>query len=310
MDIIKVALEYFHPWPNSAGFYTARYKGWFKDAGLDVRFYAPDAGYGDSLAYLTNGQTDFAIAPSNRLLVRHDQGEAIKGIAAINHRGLESIQTITDYNISRPKDLEGRRLALNPTPRGVAMVRHLIKSDGGNPDKVTLVDAGCREMRPEELAAGRAEASFGGYWAWEALMPSTIPDNYRVVLPIDQYNIPRYHSYQLCTSQSYLEKNSEIVRKFLTLIRNGYLEAISNPDTALHAYEEAIPYFPQDLIVKSLKTIAPTWLDQNGIWDYQNLEIMHEYASWLKQNNIISSEKMGEIAVDNSFLPSKALPYV
>ena len=33
---VRVMLEYFHPWPNSAGLYLAREKGWYSDAGLDV----------------------------------------------------------------------------------------------------------------------------------------------------------------------------------------------------------------------------------------------------------------------------------
>jgi hypothetical protein len=33
----------------------------------------------------------------------------------------------------------GRRVALNPTSRGIAMVRHLLAADGGNPDDSELI---------------------------------------------------------------------------------------------------------------------------------------------------------------------------
>src|SRR2546427_7354056 len=44
------------------------------------------------------------------------------------------------------RSLEGRRIAYNPTPRGVALVRHLVAADGGDPDCVITVDSGLREL--------------------------------------------------------------------------------------------------------------------------------------------------------------------
>jgi putative hydroxymethylpyrimidine transport system substrate-binding protein len=40
---IKVMLEYFYPWTNSAGIYLARRRGWYDEVGLDVecRTYDP-----------------------------------------------------------------------------------------------------------------------------------------------------------------------------------------------------------------------------------------------------------------------------
>ena len=32
----RVMLEYFHPWPNSAGFYLARERGWYRQHGLEL----------------------------------------------------------------------------------------------------------------------------------------------------------------------------------------------------------------------------------------------------------------------------------
>ena len=277
MNAVRVMLEYFHPWPNSAGFYLARERGWYQELGLDVELVVHDPYRGDTLEHLLHGAADFGVFPSNRLLVRRGLGQPLQGIAAINHGGLESIQTLTDTGIRRPRDLQGKRLALNPTPRGLAMVRHLVSTDGGDPDAVILVDSGVRELRPDQLAAGVADASFGGYWAWEALMPSTIASERRVVLPVDSIGAPAYHSYLLGAHEHTLAAKPEVVRDFLAATARGFLAAAQNPDSALPAYESVTPYFPAELLSASLNAIAPSWLHE-GRWGEQREPLVAGYA--------------------------------
>ncbi|MHC1479841.1 ABC transporter substrate-binding protein [Frateuria aurantia] len=306
MKKLRLVLEYFHPWPNSAGFYYARDQGWYQQAGLDVHIVLPDPGHGDSLAHLLAGEADFAVAPSNRLLVRRAGQQPVKGIAAINHRGLESIQTLLDTGIKRPRDLQGRRLAMNPTPRGLAMVRHVVQLDGGDFDQVMIVDAGPRELRPEELEAGVADASFGGYWAWEALMDSTVEGARRVVWQIDQLGAPAYHSYQLCSRDELLDADPATVREFVHATARGFSAVASEPLAALDVYERTTPYFPRALLTSSLQRIAPTWL-HNGRWGKQRSRLLEGYAQWLSEHGIVNDAHIWKEAIDNQYLPRDSL---
>lgn len=292
----SLVLEYFHPWPNSAGFYLARQKKWYEQNGLDLHITVPDSWHGDSLEHLHTQRADFAVAPVNRLLVRRDRGEPLRAIAAINHCALETIQTLKSKNIHRPRDLTGRKLAMNPTPRGLAMVRHLIAADGGDPNTVQIINTEFRELRPEDLSAGLADASFGGYWAWEALMDSPIPQEERLVWPIGQLGAPAYCSYVLCTRDDIIETEPEKVGAFLSVSEKGFLAAAQNPLAALPAYEQATPYFPTDLLSQSLEAIAPTWL-HNGKWGELRAEVMKEYTHWLAENGILSNREIWRSAI-------------
>ncbi|MFI6461288.1 ABC transporter substrate-binding protein [Streptomyces sp. NPDC050528] len=291
MPHIRVMLDYFHPWPNSAGLYVARARRWYAEAGLDVELVVQDPGRGDTLEYLARGEVDFGIFPPNRLLARRaEHGQPLIAVSAINHRGLEAIQTTTSTGITRPRELAGRRIAYNPTPRGRAMVRHLVAADGGDPDAVISVDAGSRELTVDDIAAGEADATFGNYWSWDALR-GDLPEEQRLTWPVDEIGAPRYHSYLLGTNETLLAQHPSLVRDFLTVTARGYAAAAQEPDATLELLEQVIPYFPRPLIARSLALIAPTWTDADGRWGVIDEGRMGPYAHWLAENGAIPDDR-------------------
>jgi NitT/TauT family transport system substrate-binding protein len=301
---LRVVLEYFHPWPNSAGFYVAREQGWYAEAGLDVELATYDPGRGDSLAYLAHGEADLAVFPANRLLVRREAGQPLVGVAAINHRAMETIATVAGRGVDRPRDLAGRRIAMNPTPRGLAMVRHLVGADGGDPDAVEVVDAGYRELSFADLDEGTvADASFGSYWAWEMVRDS-FPEQRRVVWPVDTIGAPRYHSYLLGTTDDLAEYESELVSSFLAATERGFLLAAQDQAYALHVLERVIPYFERQALRDSLRLIAPTWFDAEGRWGRPDEELMRGYAAWLAEHKVLHSGDAWIGATRDDLLPT------
>ncbi|WP_062349621.1 ABC transporter substrate-binding protein [Herbidospora yilanensis] len=286
MTHLRVMLEYFHPWTNAAGFYVASHAGWYREAGFDVEIAVHDPLRGDTLAHLRRGEAQFGVFPTNRLLVRHAAGEELQAVAAINHRAMETIQTVTGLGIERPRDLAGRRLALNPTPRGVAMVRHLVAADGGDPDTLVLVDSGSRELSVDDIAAGQADATFGGYWAWDALM-GDLPPERRVMWPVDEIGAPPYHSYLLGVEPT-LRDEPDLIMDFLDVTERGYRAAADDPAATLAVLDRVIPYFPTRLLARSLELIAPTWTHQ-GRWGEIRTDLMAPYAAWLADNGILAS---------------------
>jgi len=304
---LRVILEYFHPWPNSAGFYVARERGWYAEAGLDVELATYDPGRGDSLAYLARGEADFAVFPANRLLVRREAGEQVLGVAAINHRAMETIASVAGRGVQRPRDLAGRRLAMNPTPRGLAMVRHLVAADGGDPDAVAIVDAGSRELSFAEIDEGSvADASFGSYWAWEMVRDS-FPEQRRVVWPVDTIGAPKYHSYLLGTTEDFAEFETEDVQAFLAATERGFHDAARDQEYAFSVLEKVIPYFDRQALRDSLRLIAPTWFDADGDWGRHSEELMRGYAGWLAENGVLRGADAWIGATTNALLPQDAL---
>jgi len=304
MTAVRVVLGYFHPWPNDAGLFAALAGGHYARAGLDVELRVADPLRGDALEYLARGEADFALCPTNRLLARRERGERLTGVAAINHRAMETVQTVTDTAITRPSELAGRRVAYNPTPRGIAMVRHLVRSDGGDPDSLITVDSGVRELSVDDIAAGEVDATFGGYWAWDALFGSLPPER-RVVWPVDEISGLRYHSYLLAAQESTLAQSPGLVRAFVAASAFGYAAAESDQEATLALLERVIPYFPREIIRRSLALLAPSWTHA-GRWGEQREELLAGYSLWLAENGVIGSPEVWREAVSNAFLPGLA----
>lgn len=301
MRTLRICLEYYVPWTNDIEYQLAIERGWYREVGIDLRQVLPDPFLGDTLEHVTRGEADFGVFPPNRLFVRHEAGQPLLAIAAINQRAMETILTLAGNGIERPRELTGRRVALNPTPRGIAMVRHLIAADGGNPDDSELIDSGPREVNAEDLKDGLADAFFGAYWAWDALF-GNVTEEERVAWPIDEIGAPPYHSYLLGTRAAFADEEPELITAFLAATERGFRAAAADPELALAVARQAIPYVRPELIARSLSVLPGSWFHA-GEWGRNRNELHEPYAAWLVEHGILSDPNVWTRATTNAFLP-------
>jgi ABC-type nitrate/sulfonate/bicarbonate transport system substrate-binding protein len=300
MTEVSVVLDYLHPWPNAAGFYVARERGWYSAAGLNVELRTHDYGWGDTLEYLSRRRADFGVFPPNRLLVRREHGDRLVAVAAINHEGLEAVQVAADRGIARPRDLAGRRIGYAFTSRGRAMVRAIVAADGGDPDSLLPVDTGSTELTPEFLESSGLDATFGGYWAWDVLSVAETAGT-SLVWPMRDLAVPSYHSYVLGAHEELLGADAGMVRSFLAATRRGFLAAAADQPGTLEVLRAAVPYVPEWRLARSLELVAPTWT-HGGIWGELRDELLGPYAAWLADNQIVRAPHRWTEAVTSGLL--------
>jgi NitT/TauT family transport system substrate-binding protein len=286
MSKLRLAVEYFHPWTNDAGYHVAAAEGTYAACGIELRQVVSDPLHGDSLHDLITGEADLAVCPTNRLLVRREAGHDLVALAPVNHRAMETIQTLVRSRIERPADITGRTLALNPTPRGLALVRHVIERDGGDFGRVRIVDTGSREINADDLADGVADAFFGAYWAWDALF-GAVPEHERRTWPVDEIGAPRYHSYVIASHRSLFAEQPRLVADFLAATERGVRAAATRPDDALDVLARTIPFVRRTVLAQSLALVAPTWFDASGEWGVHDDEVHAEYSAWLASVGIV-----------------------
>lgn len=278
---LRLAVGYFHPWSNDAGFLVAAADG------ADLTVSAADPLRGDALQAVCDGAADLAVVPTNRLLMRRERGQDVVAFAAVNHVALETVQTLASTGIRRPRDLAGRTLALNPTPRGLAMVRHLVAGDGGDPDAVQVLDSGARELDVADIPGGRFDATFGGYWAWDALLAHPPADDEHLVWPIGELGAPPFQPYVLAATRAVVVRESDRLGALLALAEQGFRTASADPERALAVLERVIPYFPAAVLARSLGLVAPTWFDADGAWGVVDRGLLASYAAWLAAGGVL-----------------------
>jgi NitT/TauT family transport system substrate-binding protein len=296
-------LDYLHPWPNAAGFYVARERGWYHEAGLDVELTVHDPGRGDTLAHLSRNEVDFGVFPSNRLLVRRERREPLVGIAAVNQTGLETIQAGRSAGIARPSDLEGHRFGYGLTPRGRAMVSHLVAVDGGDPSTVISVDSGGHELTPESLLSSGLDALFGGYWCWDVLAKGLSSDEV-LTWRVDEIGAAAYHSYLLGTQESNLDKNPELAGSFVQGSARGFHAAAEDQQRTVGLLGHVIPYQPTWWLERSLELVAASWFHQ-GVFGVQRVEkLIAPYALFPASYGVLADPQAWKGATTNEFLGS------
>jgi NitT/TauT family transport system substrate-binding protein len=143
-------------WPGSYWVDVAWQKGWFRDAGLDVRRVNVDYNYFSALDDVVEGRLD-AIGFSQFDLVRHvAAGHDLVGIAAIDYsEGAEAL--VARAGTHHLRDLKGKRLSLHRGTYLEFLLAIVAEREGFDLADLELVDQP-GETAVADFKAGRVDA--------------------------------------------------------------------------------------------------------------------------------------------------------
>ncbi|WP_253953834.1 ABC transporter substrate-binding protein [Schaalia sp. 19OD2882] len=136
--LVRMHLEYVHPWPNHAGLFVARKEGFYAEEGLDVDLVSDGDDRGDAAAKLARGEYDLASVRLGQVVESRGTDTPLISIGTFNQRQLGAVMTTPDTGIRRFADLEGRRVAIPPVGRLVQELREAVLADGADPDRVII----------------------------------------------------------------------------------------------------------------------------------------------------------------------------
>ena len=104
VDRLTVVLDWT-PNTNHSGVYLARAKGWYRDAGLDVKVIEPgDAG---ALQLLAGGKADVAFSTQEEIIPARAKGVPVVAIGAVVQHNTSSLLSLASGGIAGPADLPG-----------------------------------------------------------------------------------------------------------------------------------------------------------------------------------------------------------
>lgn len=237
--------------PNAvhAPIYAAVRNGYDERHGVKLRIRPPGSAP-DSLKLLTSGRADVAVLDIHDLGVARERGADVVGIAALVQRPLAAI--ITQPDIRRPRDLEGRRVGVSGLPSDPAVLRAVVQGDGGDYDKIRQVTIGFAAV--PSLIQKRIDG-VPAFWNAEGVTLRQRGVRTRE-FRVDDYGAPPYPEVVLLTTRRTLNERRRMIQGVVDAIKDGTESVLADPEPAIAEVARA-GGADEELVRAQLKAVSP-----------------------------------------------------
>lgn len=292
MEHLKVVLDWF-PNTNHTGYLLAQKRGYFAEAGLEVEI------TGDVHGTMELHGGDFVCGPEIAMLECRERGIPLVGVAVMTQKCDSGIVSLKEAGITRPRELEGKRLT-HWTPAWFhAAIRRIVEADGGDYDKIHLVNLDVGDI---EATLGHVADATWVYENWEnqVLLEAGKEINYFNLGDVDP--IFDFCAPAMAATQQVLKERPEAVRAFLGCLDRAYREVAADPVGAVLEVRDLLPADATDsLLIRSQKHLAPILLDSQGRWGRIEAPRWDRMADFLVASGVISHRFDNEYT--NDFFP-------
>ncbi len=219
------------PIVDVAPLYLGEKKGFFKERGLKLSL-SPAQGGAAIVPGVVSGQFQFGFSNVTSLMVAQSNGVPVKAVVnGASSSGVEGedfggLMVKKGSPIKTPKELEGRRVAVNTLKNiNELAVRNSVRQDGGDPDEVELVELAFDQM-PAALEDGQVDAAMV---VEPALATIKAQGGTEIASPLvdiaDKLTVAMYF-----TSEKYAQQNPELVKRFQEATAESLAHADAHPD--------------------------------------------------------------------------------
>jgi NitT/TauT family transport system substrate-binding protein len=226
---MKVTLNWL-PDNGSIGIIYADVLGYYKDAGIDLEI-EPGKGSGSTSQLVAGGSTDVGLASASSAIGIAAKGAPLKVIAPIYAVVDWGITSLKDTPITKPKDLEGKTIALQPGAADIPLFDSMLQQNGVDKSKVniqTVSGAGVVSLLAEKQIDGVSAAP------GDVMIPLAKQMFYK------DWGAPLV-GISLIARADKLEQNPELYKKFVDATLKGYSEVAKHPSAAVDALRERYP---------------------------------------------------------------------
>ncbi|MBD3748037.1 MAG: ABC transporter substrate-binding protein [Sphingobacteriales bacterium] len=260
-------------WRNQfqfAGYYAAKIKGFYKDAGLNVSIKA--GGYNISpIEEVKSGRADIGIYDPN-IIFRKDGKKPLVALASIMQSSPYAIITLPDKHILKPADLIGKRV-LSAGDQGWDIFRAVLHEEGINPELIKIIP---RQKDSEEIIENKGDAVI--------TYITTQPQRLRalgyqpIILKPVEYGIDFYGDV-LFSTKEFAYKNPKVTDAFIEATRKGWEYAFAHqeemvnyiyslPGVKVYTKKEFLRYEAQELKKLIMPDVVEIGHMNLGRWQY------------------------------------------
>jgi ABC-type nitrate/sulfonate/bicarbonate transport system substrate-binding protein len=262
----------FQPNAVHAGIYLALERDYDDAEGVTLSVTAPSSST-DSVKLLLSQRAQFAILDIHDLALAREKGKDIVGVMAVVQRPLAAV--LAQPNITRPRDLEGKRVGVTGVPSDDAVLSSIVRGDGGDPAKVHKVTIGFQAVAA--LLAHRVDGATA-FWNAEGVALQARRPGIRE-FRVDDYDAPPYPELVLCVSRQTLDQDRSLVAATVRALRRGYQEAIVDPDSAVSAMV-SLAHVNRADTERELDAVSPAFTEGASTYGQLDRRELEAWARW------------------------------
>jgi putative hydroxymethylpyrimidine transport system substrate-binding protein len=300
-ESFSVALDWYAN-PDHAGFFVARDRGYFEDAGLDVSLDAPtDPSL--PIKLVAAGKADVAISYEPEVLLARQQGLDVVSVANVIGRPLTSMIWLKKSKIKNVAGLKGKTVSTAGISYQDAYLKTILERAGLTESDVTRVGVG-QGLLPSILS-GKAQATLGPLWNIEGVDLRLSGKN-PVVNPVDRLGVPTYSELVLVAKGSRVAEDPESIRLFLKALERGTDDAVAQPNLAARTILAANDALDPKTTAAQLKVTLPLLAQKNGTrpFGYMDTARWQTFINWAVENEVLNIPQRAVDALTNSLLPT------
>jgi ABC-type nitrate/sulfonate/bicarbonate transport system substrate-binding protein len=288
------------PNTNHTGIFVAEANGYFEDAGLDVRIIQPGEVYPE--AAVIGGSADFGISFQEQVTLARADNVPIVSIAAVLQHNTSGFASLTELNVTSPRDFEGLRYGAYGNPFETPTLKVLMECADGDFDRLEIVNTGYAD--PLALLAEKKTDLAWIFYAWQGFQAEQQGIDINVVMMKDWFDcIPDYYTPVVITSEDTISNRPDVVRAFTGALSKGYEFAVQNPNDAANLLIAAVPELDPELVKASQSWISQYYQADAPRWGEQKESIWQGYSDWMVENGILQTSISGKDAFTNELLP-------
>ena len=304
----KFTLDFAVQGPQ-APFLLALERGYFAAEGINLTI---DRGFGsaDAVTKIASGAYDLGYADINSMVefnVRNPD-QALIGFVMLLDVPPFSIITLRREGITRPADLQGKKLGapVGDAPRRLFPV--FAKAVGIHPDSVEWVSMDV-PLREPSLIRGSVNAITGFYFtAFLNLKAAGVNPNDIVAFIYSDFGLPLYGN-AIMAPPALLARNPEAARGFARAFIRGLKESIADPDAAIAAIKRRDPLLneaveKERLLLALRSNVLTADVARNGFGGVRAERLSRAIDAVADAFNLPSKPKWWEVFTDK-YLPAK-----
>jgi ABC-type nitrate/sulfonate/bicarbonate transport system substrate-binding protein len=288
------------PNTNHTGLYVAKEKGFYNEQGLDVEIL--QSGEPGPAQLVAAGKVDFGVSYQEEVTNARAADIPIVSLAAVIQHNTSGFASLKEANLTRPKDLEGKRYGGWGSPVEHAVIEAVMAKDGGNGKKVKFIDIGSADFFS---VIGKKVDFTWIYYGWDGIQAELRKIPLNVIMLKDFDKALDYYTPVIITSEKNIKERADLVKKFMHATSKGYELAIAQPEEGAKILLKHAPELNAELVMASQKWLSTQLQADAPQWGRQKKEVWEGYAQWMFERKLLDKMIEADKAFTNEFLPPK-----